>query len=57
MAKKLNKKALLGIGAGVLATVVGAVCLFKKKDNEDYVESDVCYDDEAEAEDEVESEE
>lgn len=41
--KKINKKALFGVGAGLLAAAVGACCLFKKKnDGEDYDADEVC---------------
>lgn len=56
--KKLSKKALFGIGAGVLAAAVGAGLLLKKKANtDDYVDADECYDEGVEVEDDVESEE
>lgn len=44
MKKKVNKKALLGVGAGLIATMVGACCLFAKKNNDDeaeYVEHEI----------------
>lgn len=52
--KKINGKALFGVGAGLIATVVGACCLFKKKNNdEDYAEHEVEYDDDAEVDESV----
>lgn len=41
MKKNINGKALLGIGAGIVTTIVGAICLFAKKHDNEYVESDV----------------
>lgn len=56
--KKLNKKALLGVGAGLLAATVGACCLFKKKGNDEYIDGEVyCEDEYANVDDSVESEE
>ncbi len=56
--KKLNKKALFGIGAGLVAATVGACCLFKKKgDDEDYVEGEAYEDEYTEVENDVVSEE
>lgn len=58
--KKINGKVLFGVGAGLLATMVGACWLFKKKNSdEDYVEDEVCYDEEedTEVDESVETEE
>lgn len=57
--KKINGKALFGVGAGLIAATVGACCLFKKKnDDEDYVGHEICDDDEdVEVDEPVESEE
>lgn len=45
--KKINKKALFGVGAGLITAAIGACCLFKKKDeDEDYVEVEECCDEE-----------
>lgn len=52
--KKINGKALFGVGAGLIATVVGACCLFKKNNNdEDYMEHEVEHDEDAEVDDSV----
>lgn len=57
--KKINGKALFGVGAGLIAAAVGACCLFKiKNDDEDYVGYEICDDDEdVEVDEPVESEE
>ena len=56
--KKINKKALFGVGAGIVAAVVGACCLFKKKSNEDYNADDICCDEEdADVNEDADSEE
>ena len=52
--KKINGKALFGVGAGLIAAAVGACCLFKRKNNdEDYEEHEVEYDDDAEVDESV----
>ena len=52
--KKINGKALFGVGAGLITAAVGACCLFKKKNNdEDYMEHEVDYDDDAEVDESV----
>lgn len=52
--KKINGKALFGVGAGLITAAVGACCLFKKKNNdEDYMEHEVEYDDDAEVDESV----
>lgn len=51
--KKINGKALFGVGAGLIATVVGACCLFKKNNDEDYAEHEVECDDDAEVDESV----
>ena len=52
--KKINVKALFGVGAGLITAAVGACCLFKKKNNdEDYVEHEVECDDDAEVDESV----
>ena len=57
--KKLNNKAVFGIGAGLVAAAVGACCLFKKKHDNEYDNDEVISDDYeyADADEEVESEE
>lgn len=57
--KKINGKALFGVGAGLITAAIGACCLFKKKnDDEDYIESDICCGDEdVEVDESVEAEE
>lgn len=57
--KKINKKALFGVGAGLVAAAVGACCLFKNKNNdEDYDADDIyCDDEDVEVDETVESEE
>lgn len=57
--KKINGKALFGVGAGLITAAIGACCLFKKiKDDEDYDDGEVCcYDEDAGVEEPVDSEE
>lgn len=58
--KKINGKALFGVGAGLITAAIGACCLFKKKnDDEDYISSDICCcdDEDVEVDEPVESEE
>lgn len=54
---KINKKALIGIGAGLASAAIGACCLFKKKnDDEDYVVTEID-DGDVDEDESVESEE
>ncbi len=57
--KKINKKALIGVGTGLIATIIGVCCMFKKEENidEDYVEHEVECDEDAEVDETVEVEE
>lgn len=55
--KKINGKALFGVGAGLITAAVGACCLFKKNDDEDYAEHEVECEEDAEVDESVESEE
>lgn len=55
--KKINKKVLFGVLAGVGAAIVGACCLCKKNaDNGEYVDSDIPCDEETDIEEDVDSE-
>ena len=57
--KKINKKVLFGVGAGIIAAIAGAGYLFKKKNNDDCdIDDNDSYEDEyADVDDSIESEE